>query len=406
MTVPWFEVMAAHTYFGDYVPVSGGVTPPGTSGRLSVGGATFPLDPTTGLIPAGSVDSFAPMEPITGTFQVAPELRGDARYDWSQGCPQTINIEQRHATPLLSVDHTSIRVGDVVDFTLQAYRAGDVDPIPDVWTATIWQVPEWGSAFPQSVTSSGGHRQLTFRRQLTDVGVQEFHFDLGGDFWWDTTRSNTVSVDVTPASDQPPPALPGATPGAAPSEVTLGADVTSSSKDDNVTFTATVNPAPSSGRVIVYDGSEEVFAIDPDPGTGSGTVSAHLRAGDHVLRAEYQGSDEVAPSISDPLDTTVESLPMAITLDTSANPVGGGTSISVTASISPTPPAGTRLTWYWDDSYDTSQTLNGTTSEVALSLTPEARQEPYRIRAELIFDGPYADAHTSDSRDSPTSKKG
>jgi len=395
LNVPWFRIQAAHTYFGDYVPITGGVKPAGSNGHLLLGRRSYLLDPSTGLIPPDSVGSLNPIGWTYGTFQVAPELQDDARYDWAQGCPQTINVEPRHATPFLTVDHASVHVGDVVQFTLQAYKADDVDPVPDEWTADLWQTPEWRSAFPLLVTSTGGHRQATFRLQLTDVGVQQFHFELGSYHVWDTHISNTVTVDVQSASDQPAPALPAATPGAAASQITLSAPTTTIPKDDWLTFTATVTPAPASGQIIVYDGSEETFSIYPDPATGSGTASWRLRAGVHELRAEYQGSDAIGPSISAPLEVTVTALPMAISLETSANPTDGGTAFTVSASMSPAPPRGTRLTWYADDTYDTSQTLDGTQTVASRDLALQSRAEPYRFRAELIFDGPYADAHST-----------
>jgi autotransporter-associated beta strand protein len=93
---------------------------------------------------------------------------------------------------------------------------------------------------------------------------------------------------------------------------TLGS-LTQSTYGGQVTFTATVSPSPSGGKVQFYDGGVALGSpVTVSSGTASYTTSA-LAGGDHAITAAYGGVTLYGASTSSAATQTVAGAPLSIT---------------------------------------------------------------------------------------------
>ncbi|HEY2042541.1 MAG TPA: Ig-like domain-containing protein [Jatrophihabitans sp.] len=113
-----------------------------------------------------------------------------------------------------------------------------------------------------------------------------------------------------------------------------------------VTLNATVTPSSATGTVQFLDGSTNIgAAVTVSGGTASTTTSA-LTVNTHSLTAKFiPDSGAFVTSTSPPVSYQVDPLPATTTTTTlavsSAGPVDFGTSVDLTATVSPTAAAGT-----------------------------------------------------------------
>ena len=124
------------------------------------------------------------------------------------------------------------------------------------------------------------------------------------------------------------------------SSVALTSSSNPSTYGGSVTFTATVTPSTATGTVTFKDGTATL---------GTGTLSggkttfstSTLAAGSHSVTAAYGGNTNLNSSTSSALTQTVNKTNTTVTLASSANPSTFGSSVTFTATVSPSAATGT-----------------------------------------------------------------
>jgi hypothetical protein len=121
---------------------------------------------------------------------------------------------------------------------------------------------------------------------------------------------------------------------------TLTSSLNPSTYQTSVTFTATLSPSAATGTVTFKDGATTL---------GTGTLSSGkatlgvttLTAGSHSITASYGGDSNYNTSTSSALTQTVNKASATTTLTSSLNPSTYQTSVTFTATLSPTAATGT-----------------------------------------------------------------
>ena len=129
-----------------------------------------------------------------------------------------------------------------------------------------------------------------------------------------------------------------------PSSTSLSSSPNPSTYGTSVGLTATITPNTATGSVSFYDGGSMI---------GSGTVSAgiatmstsSLSVGSHSLTATYGGNPMLLPSTSGVDTQTVNKGSSSTSVRSSSNPSTYGSSVTFTATVTPSSATGT-VTFY------------------------------------------------------------
>ena len=118
-----------------------------------------------------------------------------------------------------------------------------------------------------------------------------------------------------------------------------------SSPGEQVTYTATVAPAPSGGTVAFTDGGAAITgcgSVAVNATTGEATCeTTYAGTGGHSIEASYSGDTNAGSSQSAPVNQVVTTATTVTGLQSSANPSGLGQQVTYTATVTPTPDGGT-----------------------------------------------------------------
>jgi Bacterial Ig-like domain (group 3)/PKD domain len=163
--------------------------------------------------------------------------------------------------------------------------------------------------------------------------------------------THNVTLTVTDSAGDPAtvtqPVVVGGSPACVSTTTTLGSSANPSSAGAQVTYTATVAPAPAGGTVAFTDGGTAIAGCGAQPvNASSGTSTCAVtypNAGSHTITAAYSGDANDQASQSTPVTQTVD--PIATT-----GGGGGGTTTTSTSGSStggspgsgggPAPPSG------------------------------------------------------------------
>jgi len=159
------------------------------------------------------------------------------------------------------------------------------------------------------------------------VGLHSLTATYSGDSYDLTSTSHAITQTVNQAS----------------TTTGLASSPNPSSVGQNVTLTATVSPATSTGTVTFYRGSTSMGTSPLTGGTATLVVST-LTFGSHSLTATYNGDMNDATSTSPSLIQVVENSTTTL-LSSSPNPSILGQSVTLTATVSPATATGT-VTFY------------------------------------------------------------
>ena len=107
-----------------------------------------------------------------------------------------------------------------------------------------------------------------------------------------------------------------------------------------VTLTATVTPASATGTVTFTDGATTLGSATISGGTASYGIST-LAVGPHSITASYGGDASDSSSASTALAQTVSQAGTTVALTSAANPSGYGSSVTLTATVTPATATGT-----------------------------------------------------------------
>jgi uncharacterized delta-60 repeat protein len=138
----------------------------------------------------------------------------------------------------------------------------------------------------------------------------------------------------------------GGTGTSAATATTLGSSINPSSVGASIVFTATISGTGPTGTVNFRDGSNSIPGCSAVALSGSGNAriasctTASLGAGAHSVTAAYSGDATNAASISAALTQTVNKVASTTGIATSLTPSLAGSSVTFTATVSGSAPAG------------------------------------------------------------------
>jgi len=147
----------------------------------------------------------------------------------------------------------------------------------------------------------------------------------------------------------------------------LTSDATQSTYGQVVTLTAQVTPASAAGTVQFFDGASPVGTFLLSGGSAQMTVS--LAAGNHALKAIYNGSASCDPSTSPVVNLTVTKATPAMSLGSSPNPAIWGQNAFLIASISPGSTTGSVQFFDGGQALGSANVSNGNATLAATFLT-------------------------------------
>jgi hypothetical protein len=126
----------------------------------------------------------------------------------------------------------------------------------------------------------------------------------------------------------------------ASSTVALASSANPSANGASVTFTATVSPSLATGTITFKDGSATLGTGAISSGQAAFSI-ATLAVGSHSITASYAGDANDNSSTSSVLTQTVNKANTTVTVTSSANPSAYGSSVTFTATVTPTTATGT-----------------------------------------------------------------
>jgi hypothetical protein len=121
--------------------------------------------------------------------------------------------------------------------------------------------------------------------------------------------------------------------------VALSSSLNPSTFGQSVTLSAKVTPSTATGSVQFLDGSNSLGTVAISGGSAALSLST-LAAGSHSITAAYSGDSSDAASTSTALAQTVNKAATTVALASSKNPQASGSSVTFTASVSPTAATG------------------------------------------------------------------
>ncbi len=157
---------------------------------------------------------------------------------------------------------------------------------------------------------------------------------------------------------------------------TLQASSTHPAVGGPVKYTATISPVPTGGTVEFTDGGAAISTCTAQTvNTSTGEATCELTYGSpgvHTIEAKYSGStDTIYGSSTSSSETVVATAATTIALTASSNAPAVGSSVTYTATVSPTPNSGTAA--FTDEgtviSQCSAQPVNTSTGEATCEVT-------------------------------------
>lgn len=174
-----------------------------------------------------------------------------------------------------------------------------------------------GQLWIGSGTTNGSVASITTSALLG--GIQVITATYPGDLTYAGSVSNSLTQTTKPAA----------------TTTAIASWVNPSTFRTLVTFNATVTPSvPDNETVSFYDGVTLLGAGTTFGGSASFSTSA-LAVGSHNINAKYGGDPNYLPSASSSMKQSVVAAPTMIALSSMPNPSTYGTSLTLTATISP-----------------------------------------------------------------------
>ena len=223
------------------------------------------------------------------------------------------------ATALSSSNDTST-AGEQVTFT------AIVTPAPDNGTMTFTDAGTTITGCGSVAVDPGG--QATCQTTYPAAGTHAITASYSGDANFEDSTSSPLTQTV----------------GRAATATALSSDTNPSTVGQQVTYTATVTPIPSSGTVAFSDSGIAVAgcgAVAVNGGGRAACETTYTAVGLHSTVATYSGDQDHQPSGSIPLAQTVTTATTVTTVASSANPAAVGSQVTYSANVSPAPDAGT-----------------------------------------------------------------
>ncbi len=248
-----------------------------------------------------------------GTHSLTAVYGGDSTYLTSTSNTVTQTVNQASSTTALSSGTNPSSYGNSVTFTATVS--------PSAATGTL--------TFKDGSTTIGtatlGHGSGTYTTSSLSAGSHSLTAVYGGNSNYATSTSSTLTQTVNKVT----PTL------------TLASGTNPSTYGNSITLTATLSsPATGTGTITFKDGSTTIGSATVSQGSGSLAI-ATLNAGSHSLTAVYNGDTNDNSATSNTVTQTVNQASTTTALASGTNPSTYGSSVTFTATVSPSTATGT-----------------------------------------------------------------
>ncbi len=295
--------------YGTAVTFTATVTPATATGTVTFKDGSTTLG--TGTLSGGTA-TYSTSKLAVGSHSVTARYGGDANDNPSVSPTLTQLVNQATTTVTLKSSANPSAYGSSVTFT------ATVTPSAATGTVTFTD----GSTTLGTGTLSRGI--ATYSTSALAVGPHSITASYGGDANDSAGVSQALTQTVNPAN----------------TKVALTSSANPSVYGSLVTFTATVTPSAATGTVTFTDGSTTLGT-----GTLSGGIATYststLAVGTHSITAAYGGDGNDNPSTSSTVTQKVSKASSTVALSSSLNPSNYGTSVTFTATVTPSVATGT-----------------------------------------------------------------
>jgi Bacterial Ig-like domain (group 3)/Bacterial Ig-like domain (group 2) len=179
-----------------------------------------------------------------------------------------------------------------------------------------------GSTTLGTGTLSSG--KTTFSTSTLAAGSHSITAAYGGDSNYNSSTSSVLTQTVNKAN----------------TTVTVASSANPSTYGSSVTFTVTISPSAATGTMTFKDGTTTLGTGTISSGKATFSTST-LAAGSHSITAAYGGSANYNTSTSAVLTQTINKANTTVALASSKNPSTYGSTVTFTATISPSSATGT-----------------------------------------------------------------
>ncbi|MGA3093578.1 MAG: Ig-like domain repeat protein [Terriglobales bacterium] len=264
----------------------------------------------TGTI-SGGIATYSTSTLPVGSNSITAAYGGDANDNSSTSSALTQTVNKATPTVTLTSSANPSTYGSSVTFTATL----------SISTATGTVTFKNGSTTLGTGTVSSG--KATFSISTLAVGSNSITAAYGGDANDNSSTSSVLTQTVK-----------------ANTAVTLASSANPSTHGLSVTFTATVSPSTATGTVTFKNGSTTLGTGTISSGTATYSTST-LAVGSNSITASYGGDAYDNSSTSSALTQTVNKANTTVNLASSANPSVYGSSVTFTATVTPSTATGT-----------------------------------------------------------------
>ena len=295
--------------YGSSVTFTATVTPTTATGTVTFTDGSATLG--TATISNGSA-TYSTSTLAGGSQSIKASYGGDTNDNSSTLTTLTQTVNKRNTTVTLASSANPSTYGSSVTFT------ATVTPTTATGTVTFTD----GSTTLGTATISNG--SATYSTSTLASGSQSIAASYGGDTNDNSSTSSVLTQTVNKKN----------------TTVMLASSANPSTYGASVTFTATVTPATATGTVTFTDGSATLGTATISNGSATYSTST-LASGAQSITASYGGDTNDNSSTLTTLTQTVNKRNTTVMLASSANPSTYGSSVTFTATVTPTTATGT-----------------------------------------------------------------
>jgi hypothetical protein len=311
---------------GSTLQITASISPPSSGGTPATGTVNFTLDGNavgTALVVGGSpaTATITITTPAIGSHTLQATYSGDGNYYNATSPGVTINVSKGSTTLTVTPATTSPLGGSnmLVTATVNSSVTGATVP-----TGTVSFTLD-GSSVGSGTVVGGSTASINIT--VPSTGTHALQAFYSGDTNFNSSISPTVNITVART----------------PTTLVLTPSTTTPALGSTLPVTATITPSsfgstmPSGTVTFTVDGvTTGVQSVTQGtPSTASVTLPA-LSPGAHILSAIYTGDSYYASSTATAVTVTVPKIPTTMTITPATTAPTGGSSLSVSTTITPT----------------------------------------------------------------------
>jgi hypothetical protein len=303
----------------------------------------------TGTISSG-IATYSTSALAAGSHSITASYGGNTDYNGSTSSVLAQAVNKANSTAALGSSANPSTYGLSVTLT------ATVTPVTASGTVTFMD----GSA--TLGTGTLGNGIVTYSTSALAGGSHSITASYGGNSNYNSSTSSVLTQAVNKAN----------------STVALASGTNPSVYGSSVTLTATVTPATATGTVTFTDGSATLGTGTVSGGIATYSTSA-LAAGSHSITTSYGGDGNYNSSASSVLTQAVNKANTTAALASSVNPSAYGSSVTLTATVTPAAATGTMTFKDGSTTLGTGTISNGiaTYTTSALAVGPHSLTSSY-----------------------------